>query len=63
MGDEKKPIGTSVSDVKTLIEDCLTSTDGVWLKAAELRNAQFNISVNYLPVKYELDFSESVKSK
>ncbi|CAH1765723.1 5117_t:CDS:10, partial [Entrophospora sp. SA101] len=61
-GEGKRPIGTIVHDIKKLIENSQSSTDGSWLKAPELENAQFNISVNYLPVKYELDPSESLKN-
>ncbi|GES95782.1 C2 domain-containing protein [Rhizophagus clarus] len=63
-GDNKNPIGTVECEARELLENCLKSTqeDGVDLQIEGFNNATLNVYVQYIPVEYTLQPSESINN-
>lgn len=64
-GDNRNPIGVVEREAKELLEDCLRSSreDGINLPIEEMNNATLNVYIQYIPVEYKLQPSESINSK
>ncbi|CAG8609165.1 985_t:CDS:10 [Rhizophagus irregularis] len=63
-GDNRNPIGVVEREAKELLEDCLRSSreDGINLPIEEMNNATLNVYIQYIPVEYKLQPSESINS-
>ncbi|CAB4381485.1 unnamed protein product [Rhizophagus irregularis] len=63
-GDNRNPIGVVEREAKELLEDCLRSSreDGINLPIEEMNNATLNVYIQYIPVEYKLQPSESINN-
>jgi len=63
-GDNKNPIGIVDRDARELLENCLKSSqeEGIELPIDGMNDATLNVYVQYIPVEYKLQPSESINN-